>query len=70
MDDKPWVALRDVCGLYGVSYPTAKNKIAQGTFDVPTYKVGKTIVIDRIVHETYFTNLRQAGLAAMRSTVS
>jgi predicted site-specific integrase-resolvase len=65
--EQPWVAVRDVCRLYGVTYETAKNKIHAGTFDVPVYKAGKSWVIDREVHETYFRRLREKGLAALRS---
>jgi predicted site-specific integrase-resolvase len=66
--ETPWVAVRDVCHMYGVSYLTAKNKISAGTFDVPTYRVGKLHVIDKEVHEAYFRAMREAGLAALKST--
>lgn len=64
-EEKPWVAVKDVCHLYGVTYPTAKNKIASETFDVPVYKVGKTWVIDKHVHEAFFVKKRAEGLAAL-----
>lgn len=63
--DFPWVAVKDVCRMYGVSYETAKNKIHAGQFDVPTFKVGKTWAIDRAVHEEYFRRLRERGLAEL-----
>lgn len=66
----PWVALKDVCYMYGVKYTTAMNKVRDGTFDVTVYKVGKTWVIDREVHEAYFRRMREAGLAALHSTNS
>jgi predicted site-specific integrase-resolvase len=66
----PWLALKDVCHLYGVKYTTAMNKVRDGTFDVPVYKVGKLWVVDREVHEAYFARMRQAGLAALKSTKS
>lgn len=68
MTEAPWVAVEDVCSMYGVTYATAKNKISAGTFDVPVYKVGKRWVIDRAVHEAYFARLRESGLAALKST--
>ena len=68
--DTPWVALKDVCHMYGVTYASAKNKISAGTFDVPTYRVGKVHVIDKEVHAAYFRQMREAGLAAMKSTLS
>ncbi len=68
-NEMPWVAVKDVCLMYGLtSYETAKNKIAAGTFPVPTYKVGKTHVIDKMVHEEYFRLQRERGLALLRST--
>lgn len=70
MIEVPWVALEDVCHMYGVTFASAKNKVQAGTFDVPTYKVGKKIVIDKEVHETYFRGMRERGLAALRSTSS
>lgn len=66
----PWVAVEDVCHMYGLTFASAKNKILAGTFDVPTYKVGKKLVIDREVHETYFRLMRERGLAALKSTTS
>lgn len=69
MIDKPWVAVREVCAMYGVTYETFKNKIHADTAPVPTYKVGKQWVIDRVVHETYFNRMREVGLAALKSTI-
>ena len=69
-DNKPWVAVEEVCWMYGVTFATAKNKIAMGTFPVVTYKVGRTHVIDREVHEAYFRRQRDAGLRALETTKS
>jgi predicted site-specific integrase-resolvase len=60
--DFPWVPLREVCRMYGVTYETAKNKISAGLFDVPVFKIGKTWAVDRAVHEEYFRRLREKGL--------
>lgn len=68
MTETPWVAVRDVCHMYGVTFETAKNKILLDTFPVATYKVGKIHAIDRQVHEEYFARHRQAGLRALNST--
>lgn len=65
----PWIAIEDVCeSHYGVSYATAKNKIAYGTFPVPTYKMGKRHVVDRAVHDEYFRRQREAGFRALETT--
>lgn len=67
-DGKPWVAVEEVCGAYGVNFATAKNKIAARKFPVQTYKVGKTLVIDKVVHDEYFRKHREAGLNALKTT--
>lgn len=69
MIEIPWVSLREVSRMYGLTYESAKNNIHAGTFPVPTYKVGKTWVIDKVVHQTYFTHMREVGLAALKSTI-
>lgn len=66
--EPPWVALKDVCHHYGNTFDTAKNRIAANTFPVRTYKVGKTLVIDREVHDEYFRREREAGLLALKTT--
>lgn len=71
MSEQPcWVALKDVCHHYGNTFDTAKNRIAANTFPVRTYKVGKTLVIDREVHDAYFRREREAGLLALKTTKS
>lgn len=67
--EPPWVMVRDVCAMYGVTFETAKNKIHAGTFDVPTYKVGKHWVIDKEVHAAYFKRLREAGLQQLQASL-
>lgn len=66
----PWVALSDVCKMYGVKFETAKGQVANSTFPVETYRVGRTIVIDKEVHKNYFLSKRTAGLLALNSTLS
>ncbi len=66
----PWVALSEVCNMYGVKFETAKGQVANKTFPVETYRVGRIIVIDREVHRNYFLNKREAGLLALNSTLS
>lgn len=65
--ERPWVALKDVCGDYGMKMGSARNAIKAGRFPVPTYKLGKLIVIDLAVHEEFFANKRKAGLRALRN---
>lgn len=62
----PWVAVKEVCHLYGRTYESCKNLICAGTFDVPTYKVGKKWVIDKAVHDAYFLSKRETGLRQLQ----
>lgn len=68
MHECPWVAVEDVCHMYGMTYATAKNRIGLKTFPVEVYKEGKKWVIDKEVHETYFRLKRERGLHALMST--
>lgn len=69
-DETPWVALKDVHGMYGMTLESARNSIARGTFPVPTYKLGRNIVIDREVHKEFFAHKREAGLRELRNNIS
>lgn len=63
--DLPWVPLEDAAKMLGVTHGTAKNKIANGTFEVPHYKLGKRIVVDRQVLEEFFAARRRDGFRAL-----
>lgn len=66
--NRPWIELEDLAPLFGVTPDTAKNKIAYGTFEVPTYKLGKKIVADRAVVDAYFTAKREDGLRLLANS--
>ncbi|WP_372439601.1 hypothetical protein [Pseudomonas aeruginosa] len=66
--ETPWVLLKDVCHCYGVNFESAKNKVAFGTFEVPTYKVCRQIVIAKEVHREHFRRKAEEGLRALKST--
>lgn len=59
----PWVALRDVVHLFGVTYETAKNRIYAENFPVPVRREGRTLVVDKAVLERYFEERRACDLA-------
>lgn len=63
----PWVAVDEVCEHYGFQFPSAKHAIAEGRFPVPTYKIGRRLVIDKAVHCEFFNAKREAGLLALRN---
>ncbi len=58
----PWVSLREVVHLFGVTYETAKNRIYAETFPVPVRREGRLLVIDKAVLEMYFSDRRQSDL--------
>lgn len=66
----PWVALKDFVHLFGVEVGTAKNKIANGTFEVPTYKLGNKIVADQAVIDAFFQKRRLEGLRVLDKSTS
>lgn len=61
----PWVALRDVVHLFGVTFETAKNRIYAENFPVPVRREGRTLVVDKAVLERYFEERRAADLARL-----
>lgn len=59
----PWVALKDVVNLFGVTYETAKNRIYAENFPVPVRREGRLLVVDKAVLERYFEERRAEDLA-------
>lgn len=59
----PWVALKDVVHLFGVTYETAKNRIYAENFPVPVRREGRLLVVDKAVIDRYFAERRAADLA-------
>ena len=66
--DCPWIELRKVCHLSGVSYETAKNRIYAENFPIPVRKEGRLLVVDKAVIERYFAERRASDLARYDST--
>lgn len=58
----PWIALRDVVHMFGVTYETAKNRIYAENFPVPVRREGRLLVVDKVVLERYFAERREADL--------
>lgn len=59
----PWVSLKSVVHLFGVTYETAKNRIYADNFPVPVRREGRVLVIDKAVLERYFEERRAADMA-------
>lgn len=63
--DCPWIALKDVVHLFGVTYETAKNRIYAENFPVPVRREGRLLVVDKAVLERYFEERRAEDLARL-----
>lgn len=62
-DDRNWFHLHEVATEYGYSsLASAQAAVRGGTFPVPTYKLGRRIVVDVDVHAAFFRRKRQEGL--------
>ncbi len=60
--ERPWIALKELADLFGMTLGSARNAIAEQRFPIPTYKLGKRVVADRTVVEHFFATRRQEGL--------
>jgi hypothetical protein len=60
--ERPWIGLKELADLFGVTLGSARNAIAEQRFPVPTYKLGKRVVADRHVVEQFFAARRAEGL--------
>lgn len=63
----PWISLRDVVHLFGITYETAKNRLYAENFPVPVRKEGRLLVVDKAVIEAYFEKRRAEDLARLSS---
>lgn len=68
--NRPWLTLDEFAPLFNVTPETAKNKIAMDTFEIKTYKLGRTIVADRVVIDAYFEARRKEGLSALAKSTA
>lgn len=59
----PWISLKEVVHLFGVTYETAKNRIYAENFPVPVRREGRLLVVDKAVIDRYFAERRAADLA-------
>lgn len=66
--EQPWFEVQAVCHCFGVNFATAKNQISAGEFAVPTYKVGRKLVVDKEVFHKFFENKRAEGLRTLNTT--
>lgn len=59
---KRYIEMPELAEIMGVQYKSLLNSISNGTFQIPTYKIGKRRVADPQVVETFFQQRRDRGL--------
>ena len=64
MTQKPYYTIEELADLFGYTNKgSLENAIYLERFSVPTYKMGKKRVADKLVVEAYFEAKRAEGLA-------
>lgn len=63
----PWISLREVVHMFGITYETAKNRLYAENFPVPVRKEGRLLVVDKVVLERYFEERRAEDPARLSS---
>lgn len=68
--ERPWLGLKELAELFGLTLGSIRNAIAEQRFPVPTYKLGKRVVADRAVVEAFFASRRAEGMKAITRRAS
>ena len=67
--NKPYYTSQELANLFGMrNTKVLSNSIHNGTFPVPTYRLGKLRVADREVVELYFNLQRDKGLKELMTS--
>ena len=68
--DRGWFTVAEVAAEYGyTTRASAMTAVRAGNFPVPTYRLGKRVVVDAEVHRLFFRQKREEALAAMAKRV-
>tara|TARA_X000001382_G_scaffold38582_1_gene25795 strand:+ start:364 stop:570 length:207 start_codon:yes stop_codon:yes gene_type:complete len=65
--DKPYVDVKDLANMFGMTKPSVLNSISREDFPIPTYKLGKKRVADVEVLNAFFETKRQIGLKQLKA---
>lgn len=63
--EKPYLTMGELASLFGLTTQSLHNSINEERFPVPTYKMGKFRVADKVVVQHYFDSRRAVGLSAL-----
>lgn len=64
----PWISITEAAPMFGMTVSGIRNSIFREKFPVPTYRLGKQRVIDKVVLAAYFEKKKSAGLSALANT--
>ena len=64
----PWLPLEEAARRLGMTIKSAHNCLLYETFPVPTYKIGKRRVVDRLVLDHFFEMKRADGLEQLKKS--
>lgn len=60
--ERPWIGLKELADLFGLTLGSIRNAVAEQRFPIPTYKLGKRVVADKHVVEQFFATRRADGM--------
>jgi transcriptional antiterminator len=63
--EKPYLTMGELASLFGLTTQSLHNSINEERFPVPTYKMGKFRVADKVVVQHYFDSRRAVGLSTL-----
>ena len=63
--EKPYLTTGELASLFGLTTQSLHNSINEERFPVPTYKMGKFRVADKVVVQHYFDARRAVGLSKL-----
>ena len=63
--EKPYLTMVELASLFGLTTQSLQNSIHEERFPVPTYKMGKFRVEDKLVVQKYFDGRRAIGLSEL-----
>lgn len=70
IEEREWYTLDETAAKLGLSKQSAQNQVANETFPVPTYKLGRRRVVDKAVLAEFFRLKREAGLSQLQQSTS
>ena len=64
--DTPWMDLKEAARMFGMTVKGVRSAIQAERFPVPTYRLGRRLVVDRQVVERFFAERQAEGFRALQ----